>query len=543
MKNKFKKLLAFAIFAIMAMAMAVTAMADGTTYTLSINYVKDNQTTLATNTYSIYQIASGNVETLNGNKVLTNIFVNSEFAGVLTDERLSALESEKDDADTVVALAKSLAAITNADGFTMETGKIFTGVTTGSVKGLAPGYYLVKETKHTSKDTSIATKYILTTVVDNTTVNLKTSEAGITKKIILEDKDRSGITGASATGTLVDANVAAIGDTIRYQIDAQIPEYPADATDLYYVITDEMSAGLDYDGIESIKIGKKDISSSCTVTNPVDGNKKRVEIKVDNSILVAKENGGATITVILKAQLNSDAQVGSNGNPNSVDLEYTNNWDTKETHKTPKDTVITYTGELKIKKVDQDDQTTLLGGAEFAIYGPRADKKAEDKDIPAALGNGEITKNEKTYYYYQTITTSSEDKTKGTATIAGLDAGTYYAIETKAPDGYSLKSDEQEIVLSVTPKNTNCALENESGVVTGSENAESLAAANSAAVTNYPVTWNSGNSETTITNKKGTTLPGTGGMGTTIFTIGGIVLVALAALMFVVYMRKQKKQA
>ena len=146
-------------------------------------------------------------------------------------------------------------------------------------------------------------------------------------------------------------------------------------------------------------------------------------------------------------------------------------------------------------------------------------------------------------FKWQTITTSSEDKTKGTATIPGLDAGTYYAIETKAPEGYSLKSDEQEIVLSVTPNNANCALENESGVVAGSENAESLAAANSTAVTNYPVTWNGGNDETTITNKKGTTLPGTGGMGTTIFTIGGIVLVALAALMFVIYMRKQKKQA
>ena len=516
MKNKFKKLLAFAIFAIMAMAMAVTAMADGTTYTLSINYVKNNQSTPAKNTYSIYQIASGNVETLNGSQVLTNISVNNEFAGVLTDAKLAEIESLETDNSVVVALAKKLAAITNANGFTMEAGKMFTGVTSGSIAGLAPGYYLVKETLHTSGDASIATKYILTTVVDNTTVNLKTSEAGITKKIILEDKGLSGITGASDTGTLVDANVAAIGDTIRYQIDSQIPEYPADATDHYYVITYEISAGLNYAGIESIKIGT-----------------------TDNSILVA--NGGATITVILKAELNSNAQVGSNGNPNSVDLEYTNNWDTKEKHKTPKDTVITYTGELKIKKVDQDNQETLLGGAEFAIYGPREDKKAADN--PEALENGEITKNGKTYYYYQTITTSSEDATKGTATIAGLDAGTYYAKETKAPDGYSLKTDEIEIVLSVAPNNANCALENESGVVAGSENAESLAAANSTAVTNYQVTWNGDNDETTITNKKGTTLPGTGGMGTTIFTIGGIVLVALAALMFVVYMRKQKKQA
>ena len=539
MKNKFKKLLAFAIFAIMAMAMAVTAMADGTTYTLSINYVKNNQSTPAKNTYSIYQIASGNVETLNGSQVLTNISVNNEFAGVLTDAKLAEIESLETDNSVVVALAKKLAAITNANGFTMEAGKMFTGVTSGSIAGLAPGYYLVKETLHTSGDASIATKYILTTVVDNTTVNLKTSEAGITKKIILEDKGLSGITGASDTGTLVDANVAAIGDTIRYQIDSQIPEYPADATDLYYVITDEMSAGLNYAGIESIKTGTTDIGGSCTVTNPVGENAKRVEIKVDNSILVA--NGGATITVILKAELNSNAQVGSNGNPNSVDLEYTNNWDTKEKHKTPKDTVITYTGELKIKKVDQDNQETLLGGAEFAIYGPREDKKAADN--PEALENGEITKNGKTYYYYQTITTSSEDATKGTATIAGLDAGTYYAKETKAPDGYSLKTDEIEIVLSVAPNNANCALENESGVVAGSENAESLAAANSTAVTNYQVTWNGDNDETTITNKKGTTLPGTGGMGTTIFTIGGIVLVALAALMFVVYMRKQKKQA
>lgn len=137
MKNKFKKLLAFAIFAIMAMAMAVTAMADGTTYTLSINYVKNNQSTPAKNTYSIYQIASGNVETLNGSQVLTNISVNNEFAGVLTDAKLAEIESLETDNSVVVALAKKLAAITNANGFTMEAGKMFTGVTSGSIAGLA----------------------------------------------------------------------------------------------------------------------------------------------------------------------------------------------------------------------------------------------------------------------------------------------------------------------------------------------------------------------------------------------------------------------
>jgi LPXTG-motif cell wall-anchored protein len=71
-------------------------------------------------------------------------------------------------------------------------------------------------------------------------------------------------------------------------------------------------------------------------------------------------------------------------------------------------------------------------------------------------------------------------------------------------------------------------------------------------VTNYPVSWYvnkstvegaSNSNIAQITNKKGISLPGTGGIGTTIFTFGGLALVLVAAVMFIVYIKKQKKQA
>ena len=68
--------------------------------------------------------------------------------------------------------------------------------------------------------------------------------------------------------------------------------------------------------------------------------------------------------------------------------------------------------------------------------------------------------------------------------------------------------------------------------------------ANSTVIVNYPAQWKTNEyEEETIFNAKGLSLPGTGGMGTTLFTFGGLVLVLVAGIMFVVYIRRQKKQS
>lgn len=533
MKNKFKKLLAFAVFAIMAMAMAVTASATSGTYTVTLKGKTEGEST--NNTYEVYKIATFDVSTLDNKVVYTNIEVQAPYKNAFKPDEVTGKNAEE-----LATLSSTLAGITNDSKETVKTG-VFTTTETG--------YYLFKEVEHSSEDAFLATKYILVAVdgynsegqpAENKDVTLKTSMAGITKKIVVENPVLSGVDGAKA-GDRVDGSVAAIGDTVTYEIKAQIPEYPSYATGLEYVITDVMSEGLTYAEVDSITINGADKKADFTI-NP---NGQQVTITANKDAILTG-NPGATIVVTLKATLNDKANVGEKGNPNSVNLKYTNNWDKKTTYETPKDTVITYTGKLTIKKVDSKDTTKVLEGAEFAIYGPREDKVANT--VPSGVDRTYTVTNDTTsttYYYYETIVTDQD----GLAKIEGLDAGTYYAKETKAPEGYSLATEIVPIQLTIT--NAKCEIENANGSKVAESNKDtSFDTANSNTVTNYTVTWKhkktgeeTGADFATITNKKGTTLPGTGGMGTTIFTIGGIVLVALAALMFVVYMRKQKKQA
>lgn len=520
MKNKFKKLLALALFAIMAMAMAVTAMADTPSYKVTIT-AKGGES--VNNTYEVYQIATFDVETTGNETVYTNIKVNSKYERVFKPTEAAKIASDSEDADQ---LAVNLANASQND----------TAVTTtsnGEFSVEAYGYYLIKETAHNDDDAYLATKYILVAVDEATnTVVLKTSNASIRKKIVLEGTD---------TFTLVDKNVAAIGDVVTYQLDATIPKYPSNATGLSYVITDTLSTGLTFNAVTKIEIKAADATaytevSAETLASWAKNVGQTTTITVPETTV--KANAGGSVKVTLTATLNDKANRGSDGNPNSVGLTYTNNWDEGTPYETPKDTVITYTGDLNIIKTDDaknSEDAKPLSGAEFAIYTPKqyADAESLPADAPKHV-TATIKVGDATYYYYKMVTTGEDGK----ASVTGRDSGTYYAVESKAPAGYNVVTTPQKLELKVTGE----GLEEVGDTVASQKT--TFEKANSEAVKNYKVSWTvNDQTEARIENTKGNTLPGTGGMGTTIFTIGGIVLVALAALMFVVYMRKQKKQA
>lgn len=522
MKNKFKKLLAFAIFAIMAMAMAVTAMADDPTYTVNITA---NGGASVKNTYEVYQIATFDVETTDGDTVYTNIKVNPNYNGVFDPTEAAKITTDSAAADQ---LAVTLAGESKTD----------TAVTTtsnGAFTVKSYGYYLIKEIAHDQADAYLATKYILVAVdAAEKTVELKTSNASITKKIVLE----------GTTDTLVDKNVAAIGDVVTYQLDATIPAYPTNATGLSYIITDTLSSGLTYKAVTyvGIKTASESAYTDVTTTAIAEGgwlnnNGQTTTITVPEATV--KANAGGSVKITLTATLNASANVGTMGNPNSVDLKYTNNWDKKDSYyETPKDTVITYTGALNIIKTDDAaaEAAKPLSGAEFAIYTPKKYNDAETvpADAPEHV-KATIEVKGVTYYYYKMVTTGTDGK----ASVTGRDSGMYYAVESKAPAGYNVVTTPVKLELVVAGDQLEVA-----GDPVDCATQPTLDAANSHAEDIYTVTWIvNDKTEERIQNTKGNTLPGTGGMGTTIFTIGGIVLVALAALMFVVYMRKQKKQA
>lgn len=537
MKKSIKAIGMFALAATLSMGMTSVANATTGEYTITINEQEGSANSIDGNTYTVYKIAdfdvSGgkytNIKPADGFKDLENI-----------EENLKALDGKATDSDEAKAFANKVAAHVTAA--TPSKGSTTIDGTTGAVSVTETGYYLIVDTAHGAKNPYLTTRYILKAVDgldadlnetdNNENVYVKTSKAGVTKKIVSEHN-----------GTLEDANTVAIGDTVTYQLNADIPMYKEDASGINYELTDTMSAGLTFTGITSVEVGNVgttgEISWSEAIYDTTLAIKNQnkpgatVNIKLTNDEQLIKNR---KVKVILTAKLNDKANVGASGNPNSVDLKYSNSYTGGgDSYTTPEDTVITYTGELKLIKKDQDAQDKPLKGAVFDIY--RVVKGNESVDKKVEIDEQEVK-------LHKITTTSSSDE-YGKITVRGLDVGTYYAIETTAPEGYSIKEDPIELRLTVSQA---MGL-NENGDAGDAEKVTdytntTAGDANSTVIDNYPAEWKTNeNMEATILNAKGLSLPGTGGMGTTLFTFGGLVLVLVAGIMFVVYIRRQKKQS
>lgn len=174
------------------------------------------------------------------------------------------------------------------------------------------------------------------------------------------------------------------------------------------------------------------------------------------------------------------------------------------------DQVKSYTFKFNVYKYDTKKETPL-GGATFGLY---TDRACTDANKIAEVTSG----------------------TSGVVDFGNLlNQGTYYVKETTAPNGYRVDDNVYEVVITANTANSEY-----NGTYTVTVNGNDLS--NTVKVgskiiytDNIPVLG--------IGNTPGLTLPGTGGMGTTLFTFGGIALILIAGVMFIVYTRKQKKQS
>ncbi|MCD7955825.1 MAG: SpaH/EbpB family LPXTG-anchored major pilin [Lachnospiraceae bacterium] len=556
MKRTLKKLAALASAAIMALGMTTTALAadvgGADSYTITITGSSAGATEeISGNTYSVFKLAAFDVEDLQGQKVYTNITALAPFADLQDDiEGVSGKGSTDTETLELAEAAAKIALENTSQAVGNTTIKVDEGVVSNnSVTVTGKGYYLIVETAHGSDNVYLSTKYLLVAIEESKEVEVKVSTPTVTKKIVSEH-DSTG-------NTLEDADTVANGDTVTYQLQATIPEYDSDATNQVYQLVDTLSTGLTFDSITSITIGATTytVGGQNDCTGWIDTEEVATTgggsftITIPSDIVV--DNADQTVTVLFTAELNTSANVGEEGNPNSVHLVYSHNYygdGSSTTTTTKEDTVITYTGLITIKKVSSDASSTALEGAEFDIYKvvDSSTSGATALTVPAEAGEtetggGEIT--EKTVYVIKvdTITTTTD----GTASTKGRDVGTYYAVETKAPTGYTV--DDTPFKISLKVESTALTLDSNgdaSTTVTDFKYTDG-ATANSTTVSNYKVTWktNGDVNNVEITNDAGLSLPGTGGIGTTLFTFGGLALVILAAVMFIVYTKKQRKQA
>lgn len=558
-----RKLLALLLALLLTAALTVPALADPeaipqpaapATYTITIENNKPGHT------YQAYQVFAGD---LAGN-VLSNIqwgtgvngagllaalkedtTIGSNFTDCTTAAQVAEVLTKKFDSDSDDLNA--FAVLVNAhlaDTPTGTSGDISEEKYT--ISGLPAGYYLLKDKDNSLDDSNSAyTMYMLQLVGDLTTTP-KASAPTVEKKVLENSKYPADEGYGQGYNDVADWN---IGDAVPFKLIGALPAMSG--YDTYkYVFHDTLSAGLTLNA-GSVKVYLAESAnanlSSLTplnagtdytlVTSPAEGHCS-FEVVFSDLTKVTIPEGNEYIIVAYTATLNKNAEIGLNGNPNDVYLEFSNNpYDEEETNETPKDTVIVFTYELDTTKVDggsaDPENPTKLPGAQFVLLNSDGNRVAKIDaankfdgwvELPAGTGtDGAITYEDWTGYNEtnKVILTSNDD---GLFKVIGLDDGTYKLREIQAPDGFNLLPGDVTVVITATTNNCQDW---------GGTAAEALTDLNVTA-DSQPGTGDviSGVAGITIENNKGATLPETGGMGTTVFyVLGGILAVGAGVLL------------
>lgn len=312
-----------------------------------------------------------------------------------------------------------------------------------------------------------------------------------------------------------DTSVA-IGQTVTYTVNTTIPKYGTEyfyKKDNKYVVPtfevyDKLSDGLTLDKKSiKVKVGDAEIAQENNYTIQFDTDSKTFILSFTSGYLQDMETSQA-ITITYNATVNENA-VYKNGNTAGVKYSNKPGETTEGDPVESKEDVYTYGIDLT-KTGDKDGDKTGLNGAEFTL-------SSSTKNLFKVRINGTtVVVTDEKGNPVDTITGNITNE-KGKLVFNGLAEGTYTLTETKAPAGYTLLKNPITIIIEA----------NEDGTI------------KSATVNGKTTEATKGVVPVNIKNHSGFTLPGTGGMGTYIFTIGGLVVMAGAVLLLVSSKKKR----
>ena len=315
----------------------------------------------------------------------------------------------------------------------------------------------------------------------------------------------------------------AIGQTVNYTLVVDVPDYPENAVDKKFIIADYLSKGLTFNE-GSVRIynydDSKEENKGTELTDdfadyvftddkhPAEGNSPSFAKSFigDYSILADKVIVEYSATVNENAVVKETADT-DNKLDNKVYLIYNNNPYTENGYREIPDEERVYTYGIQVTKTDNGD--TKLPGAEFNLkQGEETLKFVKDGSVyRLPLTEEEATKAS------ETLVTDEN----GLIMIKGLDLGTYTLVETKAPDGYELPANPETVITLADDAD-------DSGKPDGILNNDS-----------------DGTFETTVVNTKPGILPVTGGIGTALFTICGLLLMSGAVILVVTVSRRKSR--
>lgn len=516
--KRVKRVLALLAAFALVLAMAVPAFADEATYSIT---APNNG-----HTYEVYQIFTGTLTEDDDTKVLSDIKwgqngINGNTAVTVGESVpetvLNAIKgvAGKSDSEKLAVIEKYVN-LTSADKYGT--------VSDSSSLSVPAGYYLIKDADNAYDNKHDAYTQFIVEVAGNVNFRPKTDYPTVEKKV--QENSKTNDTTGEYGGKYNDVADYSIGDSVPFKLIGSVPNMSQYST-YKYTFHDTLAASLNAPAVSNVKVyvssdkagtDKKDITSSFTVT--VSG--QEITVHTDNLKTITGVSAGEYILVEYSAVLNSNAAINNDnvadtdkGNINKVYLTYSNNpRNESEAGKTPEDTVIVFTYKIEATKVDGETKNALKG-VTFRIY-----KMIDDKKLYAQVAN------EKLNGWGETaddncVLTSRED---GKFSLAGLDDGTYFIEEITPLPGYN-SIDPVRIQVNGNTKNG----QNGSG-----------ATSELAGVT-FTVGGKTQNA-ITIVNNAGTTLPSTGGMGTTVFYVVGGGLMAVAVVLLVTKKRMENKR-
>ena len=572
MKKLVSRFMAVLMAMTMILSMSMTAFAaEDPKGTLTVN------NTVAGKTLDLYQIftatKSGDNVAYTLNSAYEGFFQSKiTDASTLTGEALSeaAYNYVKEqvgtngEAETAKTFAKDvLGWILDSNNNITATKTVDTAATSTVVSDLAYGYYLVYPKGAT--DTSAApgnqaykSAASLVNVTGDTSINMKSNYPTVDKKLVstqtpgnnsitvngilnpswesvhqgvLGEDDENAPEDTIAPRGAADEKKAgdfAIGDTVTYQLTSKVPDMTG-YNSYTFKFTDTLSKGLDLKAILSVKVGDTELKAGKTGDNtylPIyttNGNGTHtLTISFNDFYNNFKSRTGETITVVYTATLNKDAVIGMNPNTNKAVVEYSNDPKSNGTGTSEPSIVDVHTFDFTIYKYYLKDQNnkedkTALAKAEFELYkgnteGTAADEQAKVNIVDERNGvYRQATADEaKAADFTSAKIVSDAD---GKVLVKGLEAGTYYLRETKAPEGYNKLLSDIKVVIEANYDTTTGKLTNYT--VTYTYNGKPITVTNTDKLTSP---------EVPVENKTGAQLPSTGSKGALMVTLAGIVL-------------------
>ena len=564
MKKLVSRFMAVLMAMTMILSMSMTAFADESvvatpTGTLTVN------NTVKGKTLDLYQIFTA---TKNGDNVAYTL--NSAYEGFFRTkvENGSALSGEAlseaaynyvktqvgSDGSNGAKFAKEILGwiLDNVTAVDATHKTVITTAGTTVIDNLDYGYYVVYPLGATDTSaapgeqdyTSVAS---LVSVTGDTLINMKSNYPTVDKKII-PAQSGSGIT----VGAIVDASwdgshqmelddendpedtIAphsesdekkagdfGIGDTVTYQLTSKVPDMTG--YDSYtFKFSDTLSKGLDLKEVLSVKVGNTTLTAKKSGTNTYalayDQAKRTLTVTLNDFYNSYKKRTGETITVVYTATLNKDAVIGMNPNTNKAVVEYSNDPTAGGTGTSEPSIVDVHTFNFTIFKYYLKGETqTGLANSEFELYkaneaGDAADTNAKINIVKVKDGEyRQATPEEAAAGGFKSDVIVSG--TNGKVLVKGLDAGTYYLRETKAPEGYNKLLSDIKVEITATYGTdgklasykvdyTYNGVKKDGDAITSKDNSPEVA----------------------VENKTGAQLPSTGSKGALMVTLAGIVL-------------------